>query len=91
MQSVLEEMWYGNVEPSMECRNTSKEVKALMGHIADHYDNLYKTLAEQQKEIFEKFDDCQSELTDINERDIFIYGFRLGARIAMEVLCTDIV
>lgn len=91
MQSVLEEMWYGNVGPCMECRNTSKEVKALMGYIADHYENLHKTLTEQQKEIFEKFEDCQSKLADISERDIFVYGFRLGARIAMEILCTDIV
>ena len=27
-----------------------------------------------------------NELTDINEREIFVYAFRLGARIAIEVL-----
>ena len=36
--------------------------------------------------MFEKFNDCDNELTDINEREIFIYAFRLGARIAIEVL-----
>ena len=34
----------------------------------------------------EKFDDCYNELTDINERDIFVYAFKLGARIALEML-----
>ena len=29
---------------------------------------------------------CYNELTDINEREIFVYAFRLGARIAIEVL-----
>lgn len=44
---------------------------------------------EQQKEILEKFDDCYSELTDINEREIFMYAFRLGMRIAIDVLCSS--
>ena len=39
-----------------------------------------------RKEVLEKFDDCYAELTDINEREIFVYAFRLGARIAIEVL-----
>jgi hypothetical protein len=46
-------------------------------------------LNEQQKEILEKFDDCYSELTDINEREIFIYTFRLGMSIAIDVLCEN--
>lgn len=50
------------------------------------HDNLLATLADKQKEILEKFDDCYAELTDINEREIFVYAFRLGARIAIEVL-----
>ena len=40
---------------------------------------------ENIKEILEKFDDCYAELTDINEREIFAYAFRLGMRIAIEV------
>lgn len=42
-----------------------------------------------QKEILEKFDDCYAELADINEREIFAYAFRLGARIAIEVMSFD--
>ena len=43
-------------------------------------------LTDKQKETFEKFDDCWDELTDINEREIFVYAFKLGARIAIDVL-----
>jgi len=57
-----------------------------MGYIADHHDNLLSTLNDQQKELLEKFDDCYNELTDINEREIFSYAFKLGMRIAIEVL-----
>ena len=71
MKSILEELFYGNVCPNTDCRSTGKETKEL---------------TDKQKELFEKFNDCYTELTDINEREIFIYAFRLGARIVIEVL-----
>jgi hypothetical protein len=89
MKSILEELFYGNVCPNTDCRRTDKETKELMGYIADHHDSLQATLTDKQKEQLEKFVDCYSELTDINEREIFVYAFKLGARIAIEVLCPD--
>ena len=86
MRSVLEELFYGNICPNTDCRSHDKETKQLMGYIANHHDNLFSTLNNQQKEIFEKFDDCYNELTDINEREIFAYAFKLGARIMLAVV-----
>ena len=86
MRSVLEELFYGNVCPNTDCRSKDKETTQLMGYIADHHDALSRELTDKQKEILEKFDDCYAELTDINEREIFVYAFRLGAQIAIEVL-----
>ena len=86
MRSILEELFYGNICPSTDCRSQDKETKRLMGYIADHHDNLLSTLNDEQKELLEKFDDCYNELTDINEREIFSYAFKLGARIMLEVL-----
>ncbi|MBR4032748.1 MAG: hypothetical protein IKJ07_08460 [Clostridia bacterium] len=86
MRSILEELFYGNICPNTDCRSHNKETKQLMGYIADHHDNLLSTLNDQQKELLEKFDDCYNELTDINEREIFVYAFKLGMQIAFEVL-----
>ena len=86
MRSILEELFYGNICPNTDCRSQDKETKQLMGYIADHHDNLLSTLNDQQKEILEKFDDGYNELTDINEREIFSYAFKLGARIMLEIL-----
>ena len=90
MRSILEELFYGNICPNTDCRSHDKETKQLMGYIADHHDNLLSTLNDQQKDILEKFDDCYSELTDINEREIFSYAFKLGMRIAIEVLTSNV-
>ena len=65
-------------------------MKELMEYTARHHDDLLKTMTDEQKKIFEKFDDCWDELTDINEREIFVYAFKLGMRIAIEVLYTDL-
>ena len=90
MRSILEGLFYGNICPNTDCRSCDKETKQLMGYIADHHDNLLSTLNEQQKELLEKFDDCYNELTDINEREIFSYAFKLGMRIAIEVLTSNV-
>ena len=86
MRSILEELFYGNICPNTDCRSHDKETQQLMGYIADHHDNLLSMLNEQQKELLEKFDDCYNELTDINEREIFAYAFKMGMQIAIEVL-----
>ena len=86
MKSILEELFYGNVCPNTDCRNQEKETKELIGYLATHHETLLKELDDKQKEVLEKFDDSYSELTDINEREIFVYAFRLGMKIAIEVL-----
>ena len=89
MRSILEELFYGNICPNTDCRGHDKETKQLMGYIADHHDNLLSTLNDQQKELLEKFDDCYNELTDINEREIFAYAFKLGAKLMLTVMLDD--
>ena len=42
------------------------------------------------EELLEKFDDCHLELNNITEKRIFEYGFKLGARIAFEVMGMEI-
>ena len=86
MKSILEELFYGNICPNTDCRGNDEQTKELMVYIADHHNALKGELTDKQKEILEKFDDCWNELTDINEREIFVYAFKLGARIAIEVL-----
>ena len=61
-------------------------MKELMEYMARHHDDLLKTLNNEQKEIFEKFDDCWSEYMSLAEASIFEYAFKLGMQIAIEPL-----
>ena len=84
--SVIKELWHGNICPQTDSRNNSPEMKELMEYIARHHANLLKTLNDEQKEIFEKFDDCWSEYMSLAEAAIFEYAFKLGMRITIEIL-----
>ena len=89
MQQILEELGYENICPNTQCNTLSAEAKQLMSYVTKHHDSLWETLSEKQQEMFENFNNCYSELTDLNQREIFVYAFRLGARIAIEVMNFD--
>ena len=61
-------------------------MKELMEYMARHHDDLLKTLNDEQREIFEKFDDRWSEYASYAEEAIFTYAFKLGMQIAIETL-----
>ena len=61
-------------------------MKKLMEHMAQHHETLLATLNDEQKETFEKFDDCWSEYASLAEKSIFVYAFHLGAKVAFEIL-----
>ena len=86
MGSIIKELWHGNICPLTDSRNNSPEMKELMEYMARHHDDLIKTMSDEQKEIFEKFDDCWSEYMSLAEAAIFEYAFKLGMQIAIETL-----
>ena len=86
MKSMIKELWHGNVCPQSDSRNNSPEMKELMEYMARHHDDLLKTMTDEQKVIFGKFDDCWSEYASLAETSIFENAFKLGMQIAIETL-----
>ena len=89
MKNILHELWYGNINPSSDTTCAADEEKELKRMSTQQYDKLSETLTDQQKEVLDKFIESDTELTGIREREIFRYAFRLGARIAFEVMSLD--
>ena len=67
-------------------RSNSPEMKELLSYMARHHEDLEKSFADEQKEIFEKFHDCWSEYASLAEEAIFAYAFKLGANLMLEIL-----
>lgn len=89
MCKTIEELWHGNISPQTDSRNNSPEMKQLMEYMARHHDDLLKSLNDEQKETFEKFEDCWSEYMSLAEKAIFTYAFKLGSRLTYESLCDN--
>lgn len=83
---TLEDLYYGNIIPHEHSFKRGSAYGEVLGYIVRHQDDLIPTLTEQQKEIFEKLKDCESELHGMNELESFICGFKLATRIIVEVL-----
>ncbi|MBO5040917.1 MAG: hypothetical protein J6D09_07450 [Clostridia bacterium] len=90
MQKILEELWYGNLCPIENYRESCEQMSDLIEYIKRHRKDLKDTMTDEQKAIFEKLDDCEDELENMSQREIFAYGFRLGARIAIEIMRFDL-
>ena len=88
VKSILEELWFGRIEPYDDIRMT-KEERHLIDLIAENRNRLEQTLTEQQKEQLEKYIDCSQELSDLSQKEVFMHGFRLGARIVMESIYSE--
>ena len=86
MKSILEELWFGNICPDVMMGKMSEEEKELVKYITAHHEKLNSILSDEQKNVFEKFVDCQEEYSFYSDKQIFTYGFCLGARIVFEVM-----
>ena len=84
--NILEELYYGNIVPNEKCAKFDDEVKELLKLLNRNEEKLTAALTEAQKETFEKYKDCNREISEISEREIFLNGFRLGARIIIDVV-----
>ena len=86
MESIIKELWHGNIIPHEDSRTNSKEMKELLSYMARHHEDLEKSFTDEQKETFEKYQDCWSEYLSLAEKAIFVYAFKLGAKMMLETL-----
>lgn len=82
--NTLEDLYYGNLFPHEKCAKLDDEMKELLGLLNRNEEKLTTTLSDEQKETLEKYKDCNQEISEICEREAFLNGFRLGARIIIE-------
>lgn len=82
--NTLEDLYYGNVYPYEKCAKLNDEVKELLKLLNRNEEKLKATFSDKQDNIFEKYKDCNSEISEICERQSFITGFKLGAKLVIE-------
>ena len=81
MDNILTELWYGNVAPWEQSNRSDREYKELTELLCRNRDKLTEGLTEAQKELLDKYDECQNELSAKTEKNAFVQGFCLGTRL----------
>ena len=84
--NVLEEFWYGNLDPAEYDASPSEEYKELLQVIGRNEEKLLANITDDQKDLFSRYQDCVREFQAMAEFLLFQNSFRLGARMMQEVM-----
>jgi len=83
---ILKDLWRGNVSPSERSVRPGSDYKKVSVEICKQIDRFLESLTPEGKKQMEAISDLRNDMTILGEEDAFIYGFRLGARIIMDVV-----
>lgn len=83
--NILEEMWYGNLDPAEYDACPDEEYKEVVRLISRNEEKLLATMTDAQKDLFSRYQDCVREYQAMAECMLFQNSFRLGVRIMIEV------
>lgn len=84
--NVLEEFWYGNLDPAEYDASPGKEYKEMLQLISRNEEKLLANMTDDQKDLFSRYQDCVREFQAMAEFLLFQNSFRLGARMMQEVM-----
>ena len=85
MQSILDNLYYGNLCPSEKPLIPGSPAEKAHAAFNDAVIQLEQTLTGTEKELFEAFADANQELCECSCCEYFSDGFRLGAQMMLEI------
>ena len=86
---VLENLYMGDIHPSERSFKRSSQYARALHEVVEANDALNETLDDEQSELFEEFMTAQREVNVLSDCETFIFAFRLGAKIVMDVLTDE--
>lgn len=86
MRKILEELFFGNINPNEKQFKRNSEYADYMNTISTNEEKITVLLSEKEKPLFIDFVNAQSSVNGITAVENFIIGFRLGIRIGIEIM-----
>lgn len=83
---TLEDLFFGRNIPFDSPALDPDEYRRLTAEILKVEMPLFKSMSKEQKELYNQYVDRCADLTDMEERDAFVRGFRFGVRLLLESL-----
>ena len=86
MRSTIEELYYGNLNPSVKLIRPQTAYARKVERMSDCETKLMELLDGKELSLFADFSALYNEIDAEGSPEAFVNGFRLGARLAFEAL-----
>ena len=83
---VLRDLWRGEISPTDRRVRQGSDYQQRAAEARKQIAEFAATLSPEGKEQMETINDLNHDLSMMAEEDVFIYGFRLGARMMLDVM-----
>lgn len=83
---ILEELFYGNIRPNERDIKRDSDYRKLNSLIKENENKLFEKFGQKEKLLYESILEGIYEQEGFFEKEQFVYGFRLGAQIMLEIL-----
>ncbi len=93
MKSILSELYEGKIFPAEQYSPRSEEYRQIHQSHYKHYENFIETLSKLEPPLDKQFIKIMEEQLDVipyEFSEMFIDGFRLGARIMIDIFQGDL-
>ena len=80
MSNIIEELFYGNLEPQELTTEITPRLKKKLNELVKKEEELAAKLSDEEKEKFANYVSAYNEFSSISIADGFVSGFRFGAR-----------
>jgi len=85
-QSLIHHLFNGELNPSEIIGTSNDELLKIYEKLGELKPNLLKKLPSNVFSDLEQVDNLTEEAHDIHSRECFVYGFKLGAMLILEIL-----
>ncbi|MBQ8237620.1 MAG: hypothetical protein IJZ39_05695 [Oscillospiraceae bacterium] len=83
---VLDKLWRDGISPSERYVRPGSEYQKASTRRNEEMERLLELLSPEAKAQMDVVETLRYDLTMLSEEDVFIYGFRLGARLMLDIM-----
>lgn len=82
--NFLEEFYYGNLAPQSTSNSKDVEFKLAWNTVTKNEEILSKLLTGEEHRLFSEYVSAYGRAFTVNDREAFIRGFKMGARLIFD-------
>lgn len=83
--NFLEEFYHGNIAPQSQSISKDKDFKTAWDKLSKNEEILSKILTGEEHRLFREYADAFGRAFTLNDKEAFIRGFKIGARIMFDI------